>query len=341
MSSGTRLEAPPGLVVGGRRNPVASTPSAASGFPTRMLFTIFLIFSFPAFTIQLAMDMTTGSWRGSPVLQVVTISTELYVFAVIFSSREIRSLALRCWPIWVLVSTAVISATWSLNLSATFHESNTYLTTVLLGLAMVGALPHFQCIRTAVRAMVLGCVLSVVWVFVFPAAAIHQLTDPYQTVHAGLWRGIFSHKQGLGYFAGLTTGLLLFYRTTIFPMPLLAVSLACSVACLIGTQSATGVVAMAITPALLYFCNAVMRRPPPARRSIFFLFVMGCVGIAAAYELGLMNFVIVHVLGKSTDLTGRAEFWPIILENLRIYGIQLARRGVWRKSRDIFVPMER
>ena len=216
MSSGTRLEAPPGLVVGGRRKPVASIPSAASGFPTRMLFTIFLIFSFPAFTIQLAMDMTTGRWTGSPVLQVATIGTELFVFAVIFFSREIKSLALRCWPIWVLVSIAVISATSSLNLSATIHESNTYLTTVLLGLTMVGALPQFQCIRTAVRAMALGCVLSLVWVFVFPAAAIHQLTDPYQTYMRACGAEFFSHKQGLGYFAGLTTGLLLFYRTTIF-----------------------------------------------------------------------------------------------------------------------------
>ena len=288
--------------------------------PIRVLFTVFTILNFPAFTIQLAMDMNTGHWTGSPILRATTISSELFVLAVILSSRGMVSFVLKCWPILVLVSMAVISATWSLNLSATIHESNTYLTTVLLGLAMVGALPQFQCIRTAVRAMVLGCVLSVVWVLVFPAVGIHQLTDPYQSVHAGLWRGIFSHKQGLGYFAGLTTGLLLFYRTTIFPMPLLAVSLACSLACLIGTQSATGVVVTAITPALLYFCNAVMRRPPPARRSIFFLFVMGCVAIAAAYELGLMDFMIVHILGKSTDLTGRADAWPIILENFKIYG---------------------
>jgi exopolysaccharide production protein ExoQ len=327
MSVEARAELPSSVMGNRQKRPAGAAQSAASSLPARMLFTFFIIFNFPAFTLQLALDMNTGRWTGSPVLQVVTIGSELFVFAVILSSSRMMRFVLRCWPVLVLVSLAFISATWSRNRAATIHEGNTYMTTVLLGLALVGALPGFHCIRTAIRAMVLGCMLSIAWVVVFPEAGIHQLTDVNQSVHAGLWRGIFSHKQGLGYFAGVTTGLLLFYRTMIFPLPLLLVALACSLACLIGTQSATGMVTVVIMPAVLYSCHFMTRFPPAARKVIFFKFALGCVAIAIAYRLGVLNFVIVQVLGKSTDLTGRADFWPIILENFNNSGASVLGGG--------------
>ena len=340
MSIEARTEPPSSITVSRRYKSANFTHSAASSFSARVLFTIILIFNFPAFTLQLAMDVNTGRWTGSPILQITTLCSALFILYIVFSSRKITSFALHCWPIWIFVSLAFISAVWSHNPAATIHESITYLTTSLLGLAIVGALPQLQCIRTTIRAMVLGCVLSIAWVFIFPEAGVHQQTDVYQSVHAGLWRGIFSHKQGLGYFSGLTTGLLLFYSTAIFPLPMLMVSIACSVACLIGTQSATGIVAAVITPALLYFCYAVMRFPPASRKAPVCVFVIGCIAILAAYKFGLLNFVITHVLGKSTDLTGRADFWPIILENFRNSGSSLLGGGLRGESRGRYVRME-
>ncbi|HLH97105.1 MAG TPA: hypothetical protein VKW08_18495 [Xanthobacteraceae bacterium] len=307
--------------------PDAAEISSAANPALRFLFAVFLVFAFPAFTIQLAMDMTTGMWVGSPILQVVTIASEIFVFAVALSSPGIRSLVFQCWPMWVLIGIAFLSAIWSRNAGETIHTANTYMTTALLGVTMVGAMPQFQCIRFSVRIMVLGCILSIAWVLLFPDVAIHQLTDPYQTVHAGLWRGIFSHKQGLGYFSGLTIGLLLFYGTSIFPLPLLIAALACSITCLAGTQSATGIVASVITPAFLYVGHIVTRFPPPERKPVFLAFAAVAAAVGVAYKLGLLNYFVVQVLGKSTDLTGRADFWPIILENFYNSGWSLFGGG--------------
>jgi exopolysaccharide production protein ExoQ len=308
-------------------SPAVAAVSSTASVPVRLLFAIFLVFDFPAFTIQLAMDMTTGRWVGSPVMQVVTISSELFVFALVLSSRNIRSLVFQCWPIWGLAAIALVSATWSRNPAATIHAGNTYMTTALFGLTLVGALPQFQCIRFVIRTMVLGCLLSLLWVLLFPEVAIHQLTDPYQTVHAGLWRGIFSHKQGLGYFSGLTTGLLLFYRTSIFSAPILALSVACSVTCLIATQSATGIVAAVITPAFLSMAYFIALLPVSLRKVMFLKFAIGFAAIGIGYKVGLLNYVIVQILGKSTDLTGRADFWPIILQNFYNSGASLLGGG--------------
>ena len=327
MSIATPPETVSRFVVSRQPKPVVATIPSTSGFPARLLLAVFLIFYFPAFTFQLAMDPITGRWTGSPILQFITISSELFVFVVILASRNIRNLVFQCWPICALVAVAFISVTWSRNLTATIQSSNTYMTTALFGLVIVGVLPQFQCIRFVIRVMALGCLLSVLWVFLFPEVAVHQLTDPYQTVHAGLWRGVFSHKQGLGYFSGLTIGLLLFYRTSIFSTPLLALFVACSFACLIGTRSATGIVAAVITLALLHMAYFVTRFPIRFRKAIFVKFAIGLAAIGIGFKLGILNYVIVQILGKSTDLSGRADFWPIMLQNFYNSGKSLLGGG--------------
>ncbi|TYL92038.1 hypothetical protein FXB40_26705 [Bradyrhizobium rifense] len=293
----------------------------------QFLLGVFLVFYFPAFTVQLAMDMTTGRWIGSPVLQIITIGSELFVFATILVSRPTRTLLSRSWMIWVPIIVSFASAAWSYNRFATVQSANTYMTTALLGLAIAALLPGFQSIRFVVRTMAIGCLLSILWVLLFPETAIHQLTDPYQTVHAGLWRGVFSHKQGLGYFSGLTLGLLLFYRSSIFPAPVCAFFVVCSAISLVGSQSATGMVAALITPAFLYMANFVARLPFPLRTPMFVKFAIATGLIALAFRFGILNYVIVAILGKSTDLSGRADFWPIILQAFYASGYSMLGGG--------------
>ena len=84
-----------------------------------MLLGICLIFSFPAFTIQLALNMATGQWVGSPILQAMTLGTELLVFCAILGSQSTRSLVFQCWPVLALIMFAFVSAIWSQNRAAT------------------------------------------------------------------------------------------------------------------------------------------------------------------------------------------------------------------------------
>ncbi|WP_375311179.1 hypothetical protein WHZ77_29545 [Bradyrhizobium sp. A5] len=318
------------------RRGLGATVTAVQGapLPIRLVLGVLFIFYFPAFTIQLALDMTTGRWVGSTTLQIITISSELFAFVALIMSPSTRTLAFQCWPVWVPVLVAFASAAWSYNRMATIQAANTYMTTALLGLVIIGSMPGFRSIVFVVRTMAVGCLLSIIWVVLFPETAIHQLTDPYQTVHAGLWRGVFSHKQGLGYFSGVTLGLLLFYRTSIFSAPVLACFLAFSGGCLIGTQSATGMIAAVIVPAFLSMAYLVARLPYPLRQPMFVKFGIGIGILGLAFKLGLLNYVIVGILGKSTDLTGRADFWPIILKNFYSSGYSLLGGGFGARIAD-------
>jgi exopolysaccharide production protein ExoQ len=128
-------------------------------------------------------------------------------------------------------------------------------------------------------------------------------------------------------FSGLTTGLLLFYRTSIFPTPILFFFVGCSLTCLIGTQSATGFITLVITPALLAIAYLVTWLPVSLRKPMFIKFAVGAVALGICFKLGILDYVIVQVLGKSTDLTGRADFWPIILQNFYNSGSSLIGGG--------------
>jgi hypothetical protein len=53
---------------------------------------------------------------------------------------------------------------------------------------------------------------------------------------------------------------------------------------------------------------------------MFIKFAIAVVAVGLGFKSGILDYVIVQVLGKSTDLTGRADFWPIILQNFHSSG---------------------
>lgn len=313
---------------------MAHSPTARPHSLVYIGFFIFLFFHFPAFTQQLAMDRATGAWVGSPILKFATLSSELFAILMIATSRDARALVVGMWPIWVLFAVAFASALWSVHFSRTIQNSNTSMTTALLGVALSARLPGVSGITFVVRSMATGCVLSIVWV-IFSEDAVHQAGF----VHAGLWKGIFSHKQGLGYFAAITAALLVFYGHRVFSFAFLIVALIASFACLIGTQSATGFVMAPITAGLFFVAYGITRFPPPTRR----LLVIGvaCLGllIYLAFQNGLFNSIIVNVLGKSTDLTGRATFWTILQHNFDKSGKALLGGGFQAGFAETLYPV--
>jgi len=276
----------------------------------RALMVCFFVFDFPAFTLQLATDASTGRFTGSPVFAVMTVAGNVFVAILFSSSQEVRQLAKRTWPVLAMLGLGLISTAWSINPKATIAVTIRNAGAFYLAIAIVALMPGFRGVRFVIRTLVLGCALSMAWVFIFPDAAVHHETDIIQAVHAGLWRGIFSHKQGLGVFAGLTTGLLLVYRTLIFQPVVLVGAIACCLTCLVGSGSATGFITMILVLLVFYLSLFVARSPQEARKGRLLAVAVIFVASGIAFKGGLLDPVI-HLLGKSSDLTGRADLWPL------------------------------
>jgi O-antigen ligase len=282
---------------------------------TRCFFAFGLVFLFPAFTFQLAYDPVTATFTGSIVLKIINLGCEIFALVVILRSRPAIGLVLGCRPILVLLGMAFAWAPFSYSPMGTIQAANVFLTVSLFGLAMAARLGPRECLRLVIRTMVLGCVLSTYWVVAYPEEAVHQASDPYQFQHAGLWRGIFSHKQGLGVFAGLTLGLLLFYGSIAFPSLIVRLAaIGCALRCLIGTQSATGRLVAIVTPLMLYAMYWITRSSPDVRKGKVIFLPAAAIIVLLCFLLGAFDWI-PGMLGKSSDMTGRADIWPLVMEN--------------------------
>ncbi len=181
---------------------------------------------------------------------------------------------------------------------------------------MVGRLGSVGAIKVLLRSMAFGCVISIVWVIIFPEVAVHQATDAAQAVHAGLWRGILSHKVDFGMFSGATFALLLFFGPRASGTPLVyLVGLVSALVCLIFAGSATGLV-VGLT---LYFTMRVTyanaNQPLNTRKKIMRAIVLAIVLWIGLTVTGLLD-QLAGMLGRSSDLTGRSTYWPFILDFL-------------------------
>lgn len=268
------------------------------------------MFQFPAFGYQL--EYQDGVQSPSRILQVINLLTGFFSIAMILSSRSGPAAVKRCWPILVLVALPFASAAWSSNPVGTIRASVTFLISTLFGLAIAIRMPGYGCVRFVIRIMALGCFLSVVWVFLLPQIGVHQLNDMSQNAHVGLWRGIFTHKQHLGTFAGLTFGLLAFYGSWVFRGLVVRVgAIACAIACVLGSQSATGLGLTILMTGSLFTIYWIARRPPATRRNACRILVIAFAFALVAFYYNLLSFV-PELFGKSSDLTGRSESWWLL-----------------------------
>src|SRR5262249_33230042 len=145
--------------------------------------------------------------------------------AMLMTARGANKLIAQCWPIFALVGLAFASTLWSAAYPETFKKSYTLLNTVLFVMALAARYAPNDWMRLVLRVMAFECALSIVWVVIFPDAGIQQRTGLGASVEVGTyWRGVFSHKQGLGVFAGLTSGLLLFYGRAAFSSALAGIA---------------------------------------------------------------------------------------------------------------------
>ena len=183
----------------------------------------------------------------------------------------------------------------------------------LLGIAIVGRLGCVEGVRLLIRSMSLICVLSVIWALALPEIGVHQATDKVQGVHDGLWRGVFSHKITLGTTAGLTFGLLLFFGRRSFSNPFsYLAALVASAACVVFSGSATGLVTTVTIIVLLFASHHVAVQGELVRGPLIRIAAVSFILIAILMFSGLLDRL-VTLFGRSSDMTGRAYYWPHII----------------------------
>jgi exopolysaccharide production protein ExoQ len=163
--------------------------------------------------------------------------------------------------------------------------------------------------RIIVNVLAFLMLASVVMALAFPQYGTHQLEDGVESGHAGLWRGVFIHKNQLGAAASVSVFVFLcFPRFMSSSVVFRAVCIAAAIACLIFAQSAGSWVALCVL--LLYYG---LIRAVPASGNILLLVVF-CVGGLAFMAFSFFSADLVAIVGRDVTLTGRTDIWRIVLD---------------------------
>jgi hypothetical protein len=111
----------------------------------------------------------------------------------------------------------------------------------------------------------------------------------------------------------MSLGLLLFYGSLAFPSLILRLAAtACALRCVIGTKSTTGILVSILLPLMLYTMYWITSSPPALRKAKVAFLPSVAVIVLLCFLFGVFDWI-PEMFGKSTDMTGRADIWPLVL----------------------------
>ncbi len=227
------------------------------------------------------------------------------LLSVIHWQKMIIGLGL-VWPIVLLVAIAWLSNIWTVAEEITYRRCIAISVTTLMGVYLfvrfdLESLLKFLTVIVAIMAV--GCV---VWAIAIPDYGLHADAD-----HAGVWRGIFFHKNTTGRVMvfGLAIVIAAWIGTDINRAFLLGVG-AVVLIVIAGTTSQTTMLGTLVLIAGLIVVRMVRGQ---ALKSV--LVTLAVLTVAwHGLLIGLANYdLILEALGRDASLTGRTEIWEYTL----------------------------
>jgi O-antigen ligase len=263
--------------------------SAIPSMAENALWVLFLFAAIGGFNVVLSDQMEKAAWLAADVAACA---------AALGSSAFYATKATQLWPLFSWPFLAVTSALWSLTPGLTVYHGVQLFMTILVGAVMQNRLGTQRFIILLFVSLAIGVLTSLTVV----AAGQGYAISP-----RGEWKGIFSHKNVLGFASVLLiyTGLAL-VRKYWLVLPIVALA----TLTLIGSRSATS----------LLVCGAVVGVIPlglilPLRFYAFGAagsFLLAAAVLAAGFMLIDDTSIVASLLGalrRDDTLTGRADLW--------------------------------
>jgi exopolysaccharide production protein ExoQ len=230
----------------------------------------------------------------------------VYVFTIVILIRNFPQFltALRRNLIVPLILTLpFLSALWSIDPPTTLRRA--------IGLLFCLLLSYVLAIRFTPRQLLL-LLFATLGTCIVLSVGISVVSPNLATMRDGTMRGVFIHKNVLGWYASLmilvATAVLidgtLGLRRTAF------ILLAAGVVCLASSGSMTATIATSVAYCLIGFYSLLQKSSSIGRVVIVLLFVQISLGIL----ISLHEFLVpaLEALGKDATLTGRVPLWELV-----------------------------
>lgn len=237
---------------------------------------------------------------------------------------------------WVLVLFVLppISLLWSVDPGITFQRSIAIVGSSLLGVYLASRFTLKQQLHLLALTCGIIVVLSGVYALLLPKYGIMG------GVHAGAWRGIYTHKNTLGKIMVLCAATFLLLlgsdkRLRVWA----ALGLTASIALLVLSTSKTALVNFLAIVLVIGIAQVL--------RLYYKVMVVALVGIVSAIGAGLLWVAanaedILLSLGKDVTLTGRTDIWQFSLSKVQErpllgYGYQAFWQGWGSEAQDVWL----
>jgi len=278
------------------------------------IFTVLSLFFFTEGVFRLV--MTRGANQGDQAdFNAFTVQViSLCIYAVTFTLLIVRWK--KVWAYisrdrWVLplVLLAVASIFWSDFPAAAFRRSFSLVGTTAFGVYFATRYTIKEQVRLLGWMFGITVILSFIFIIFPPQYGISG------GVHAGAWRGIWSHKNGLAQRMAVSANVFLLLSFSLRQNRWLTwVMLLSSVFLEVMARSTAGLLAMSVTMVMIPILQAFkLRSRFMVPTVISIIATSGLIGIFLAY--GAES--VLAFFGEDVTLTGRAEFWPIIFTKIQ------------------------
>lgn len=265
---------------------------------------------------------------GDPVQQRVWLVSFVVIAGLVLRHhRRVLRAALRTTIPWVLTGLALLSTAWSAAPALTLRRG-----VLLLGMSAFGAylaarFPGAALVRLLGAVLAAITLLSIAFALALPAYGLEH------GLHAGLWRGIFAHKNELG--RVMSFGATLWLLRVLYGDGRRSINiafLALSVAVLILAGSSTFLVVFVAVGVAL----AGIRLLQSGLGVVGLLLVVSGIVVPAGTVWLLANYErILALLGRDPTLTGRTAYWElarIAIERRPLLGYGYG--GFWQGGRE-------
>lgn len=280
------------------------------------VFTVLSIILFTQGIVQLVFELRTGrSYANSQegnldVMVAFFIVYTIAFFLVFLRWRRVVDALPKRKLLLLLEGIAVASVFWSASPGVTIRRTGALIGTTIFGVYLATRYSLEEQFRLLLWALGTAMVLSLLCGLCFPTIGIHQ-----SGVAAGLWRGIYTHKNSLG--GNMGYALLAFslhalwgnkYRWVGWVGSGLAFTL------LLLSGSATPLLAYLTVMALLPLYSILRWR----YALTLFFFMMALMFNAFVSTFALSNLEpILGAFGRDITLTGRTQLWSVVVEAIQ------------------------
>ena len=302
---------------------------------TEFLFiSLLLVFIYPFFFVIAGVDPTAPIeiQSDAKIVYYLQMTLPLLCLAIAFLHRGLDVFLSLDSTILIYLLICFTSTIWSVDPYNTFKFS-CLLFLYLLAIAAICRVLEIEVFcRIIVKVLMFLILASVVMAVAFPKYGTHQLDDSLEGIHAGLWRGVFIHKNQLGAAASISVFIFLFFRRLMgMSLGFRVMCIVAAIACLILAQSAGSWVALCVLLVCYYLIRAI---PASGNILVLVLFVVSALAFTAFSFFG-DDFL--AVVGRDVTLTGRTDIWRIVLD--AIWQKPLFGFGYYAATADFMRPL--